>query len=145
MQPDLGQPLRRPQRYSLPTDIEYELSRVKCETIAAQQIKLEVAVCLQEWQRTIDLTTTLMSIPQISPAQRQTYIDLRHFLEDLQSRSAYPNFRVNFDDPRFPSQVSTDRCRAIQEKVTVNQATVDAVQPDAPGELLKLRGSEVED
>jgi hypothetical protein len=115
------------------------------ETIAAQQIKLEVAVCLQEWQRTIDLTTTLMGIPQISPAQRQTYVDLRHFLEDLQSRSAYPNFRVNFDDPRFPGQVSTDRCRAIQEKVTVNQVTVDAVQPDAPGGLLKLRGSEVED
>jgi len=89
---------------------------VSPEAIGVEQTHLEVAICLQQWQNAIDLTTNLIGIPQISSDQRQAYVDLRHTLEDLQSRSPYPNFQVNFDDPRFPEEVSTDRCEAIQQK-----------------------------
>jgi len=95
---------------------------VSPETIVAEQTNLGVAICRQQWQSAIDLTTNLIGVPQISPDQRQAYVDLRHLLEEIQSRSSYPNFLVNFDDSRFPSGVSTDRCRSIQEKIEVNGA-----------------------
>ncbi|MGA1408183.1 MAG: hypothetical protein ACO37W_00400 [Prochlorotrichaceae cyanobacterium] len=101
------------------------------EAIAAQQTSLGVAICQQQWHSAIDVTTGLIGIPQISAAQRQAYVDLRHILEDLQSRSSLPNFVLDFDQPYFPAPVSSDRCRTIEEKVDLNAAP-PLIQNDLP-------------
>jgi len=86
------------------------------KTIVSQQTSLEVAICRQQWQSAIDLATALIGIPQISPAQRQAYVDLRHRLETLQSRSQYPDFVFQIEDPHLSGAISADRCRLIQAK-----------------------------
>ncbi|MEY2977006.1 MAG: hypothetical protein ACO31I_00355 [Prochlorotrichaceae cyanobacterium] len=104
------------------------------EAIVAQQTSLGVAICQQQWPSAIDLTTGLIGIPQISAAQRQAYVDLRHILEGLQSRSSLPHFVwdvLDFNQPYFPDPVSSRNCGAIEEKVRLNAAP-PLVQQDLP-------------
>ena len=100
-------------------------------TIAELQTSLDIAICRQQWETAIYLTSQITGYPRLTAKQRQSYVALRHTLENWQSRSNDPDFVINFEDPSLPESLSRPFCEAVPQPID-SAPPIDAIDPASP-------------